>query len=830
MGMFDRINDLFGDARWSEPPEEVYTDALLADLLPYRTFDPETCLFHNEDTTGFVLETLPVAYSEDIPPAFHAALTAHCPNTATVQVLNWMSPGIEHHLNAWSSERMQHSDVMRRAAQSRMTLMKDRRFGDDAISRTIPHHRRIFVVGYVDGDAGTYESSQLSALRDALTSALGGDTRTRQLNPLELIQMTAELINLRSFGDVPTLGYDDRIAINQQLAGASLKVSPQGITFASDPDMCAATSTISKFPSEYRFDLTRFLSGPADRPALRPRGPVLTTLTMRAMPSAKASSKLLRKHASMEHTRSTGFGRFATGIEEKIDEIKSITTGLEGGEKLFETVMTVTAFTRGGIENARPALSEMATIYRARGFEMQNDQRLQLPVFLASLPFGISAPRMQSFDKLMRMRWLKARALAELIPLYGEWTGNASGKGVLLTGRQGQVCAWNNFDSKTNFNVAVTGASGGGKSVLMQELVTSLLSDGGQVIVIDDGYSFARLCDAFEGQFTGFDGSRPIKLNPFTLIDPDLMAKEEEVEYRSDALELITKVVATMAALSETQIGRVERVEEDLIRDAVSQVWQSHGAGSEITHVRERLADLSKDDPRLGDIVTKLGRFSKGGDYASYFEGPANLSLTAPFAVFELSDIKSHRGLESVVLQLIMFVASEAMFKSARDQSVTIVIDEAWDLLHADMTGRFLEGIVRRARKYRGGLVTGTQSLSDYDKSVATRVCLENSDTLIMLRQNGDTLDALAQSGKLQANPGLLHELKSMTSVPGSFSEMAIRDGEGKYIFGRLMLDPYSLALYSSKAETVAAIDEARNAGLSVAEAVAYVASSGKAH
>ena len=648
MGLFERINDLFGDARWSQPPDEVFTDALLADLLPYRTFDPGAGLFHNEDTTGFVLETLPVGYSDDIPPAFHAALTAHCPNGATVQVLNWMSPGIDTHLSAWSEQRLHQWDVMRRAAQSRMALFRERRFGDDAIARTIPHHRRVFVTGYMDGDSGTYDAAQLVALRDALISALGGASRTRQLLPRDLLEVTAELLSLRTFGNVPRIDYDETIAINQQLAGASIEVSPKGIVFASDPDMCAACGTISRFPSEYRFDLTRFLSGPPDRPALRPRGPVLTTLTMRAMPSAKANTKLLRKHASLEHTRSTGFARFATGLDEKIDEVKGITTALEGGEKLFETVMTVTAFARGGIENARPALSEMATIYRARGFEMQNDQRLQLPVFLGALPFGISAARMASFEKLMRMRWIKARALAEMLPLYGEWTGNASGKGVLLTGRQGQICAWNNFDSRTNFNVAVTGASGGGKSVLMQELVTSLLADAGQVIVIDDGYSFARLCDAFSGQFTGFDGSRPIKLNPFTLIDAALMDDEAQVEYRSDALELITKVVATMAALSETQVGRVQQVEEDLIRDAVAAVWATHGAASEITHVRDVLADRARSEPRLFDIVTKLGRFSRGGDYGSYFSGPANLSLKAPFARMPPSSSQStHRPLRT---------------------------------------------------------------------------------------------------------------------------------------------------------------------------------------
>ncbi len=50
-------------------------------------------------------------------------------------------------------------------------------------------------------------------------------------------------------------------------------------------------------------------------------------------------------------------------------------------------------------------------------------------------------------------------------------------------------------------------------------------------------------------------------------------------------------------------------------------------------------------------------------------------------------------------------------------------------------TANFLEGVVRRARKYTGSLITGTQSLMDYYNNPAALVCLENSDwTVFWLR------------------------------------------------------------------------------------------------
>lgn len=832
MGFFDNIGTMFGDAKWSTPDVRLVEGGVMSDLLVYRSYDPDRDLYYNADSTGFIFETLPVPGSEDIPSALHSALTAHCPNEATVQIINWASPDIDAKLDRWSNPRLRQTEIMRRAALARTSHYKKLRFGDNVIARTIPHERKIFVSVYIDGVASLTSMTRLAAFREALVSAIGGAARVRTVPPQVFLSLMSEFLMIRAYDQTPTISYDPKTALNQQLIGSGLSVIRKGLLFNADPDVSASAATVRRFPPEYRAALTGLLSGQPDKLSSKPHGPVLTTLTMRAMPSSKTSAFLMKKHGALEHFRGSMIGRFIPQLEETLEEVKDLTVKTEGGEKLFQTVLSVVAYRGGDVEASHAALSELHNIYRAVGFELENDQNVQLPVFLSALPFGLTKANMKDFNVTGRMKIIKARALAEMAPFYGEWSGNGTGTGVLLAGRQGQVCTWNNFDSSTNFNVTVTGASGSGKSVFMQELVASLLADGGQVIVIDDGYSFARLCRAYEGQFVAFDGSEDIRLNPFSLIDPAIMSNKahpKHIEYRAETLELITKTVATMASLTDQQSGRVHDIEEDIIRSAVSDVWDKYGASSEITHVRDVLVERAKTEPRLLDIVTKLGRFSVGGDYGSYFTGAAKLSLNSPFAVFELSDIKQQRGLESVLMQLIMFVASEAMFKSPRDQAVTIVIDEAWDLLHADMTGKFLEEIIRRARKYRGGLVTGTQSLSDYDRSLASKVCKEMSATQIMLKQNGETLDAEQAKGSLNLSPAALHHLKSLHAVPGHFSEVAIRNEDGSFVFGRLLLDPYSLALYSSKAETVRRLEDLQTSGSSLAEALAQVAYSGEA-
>jgi len=132
----------------------------------------------------------------------------------------------------------------------------------------------------------------------------------------------------------------------------------------------------------------------------------------------------------------------------------------EGGERMFNAIMTVVTYQGGDVEAAHTGLSDLANIYRTNGFELQNDSNMQLPVFLSALPFAVTKQIVRDFDVTGRMRLLKGRALAELIPLYGEWRGNASGTGVLLTGRQGQVAAWNNFDATLMMAMVLHGYAG----------------------------------------------------------------------------------------------------------------------------------------------------------------------------------------------------------------------------------------------------------------------------------------------------------------------------------------------------------------------------------
>lgn len=73
----------------------------------------------------------------------------------------------------------------------------------------------------------------------------------------------------------------------------------------------------------------------------------------------------------------------------------------------------------------------------------------------------------------------------------------------------------------------IAAQSGSGKSFATNYLITSYLSIGAKVWVIDVGLSYLKLSEAYKGDFARFDQESNLCLNPFELIED--YSEEEDV-------------------------------------------------------------------------------------------------------------------------------------------------------------------------------------------------------------------------------------------------------------------------------------------------------------
>ena len=102
----------------------------------------------------------------------------------------------------------------------------------------------------------------------------------------------------------------------------------------------------------------------------------------------------------------------------------------------------------------------------------------------------------------------------------------------------------------------------------------------------------------------------------------------------------------------------------------------------------------------------------------------------------------------------------------------------------------------------------------------------ENSDTKIILGQNSETIDQLKKTERLPIDPYSERLFKSLKKAD-DYSECIIKSPSGLSVH-RIILDPFSRILFSSKAEEFDAVNKSQEQGYTLTEAIERIA--GKFH
>jgi len=414
----------------------------------------------------------------------------------------------------------------------------------------------------------------------------------------------------------------------------------------------------------------------------------------------------------------------------------------------------------------------------------------------------------QDLKRFHRLRTMTAFNAMNVAPLQGEWQGTAT-PALLLPGRRGQLCTWFPFDEQEgNYNVAICAKSGSGKSTFTQELIVASLGLGARVWVIDAGRSYEKTCHLLGGEFLCFQADQPIGINPFSHIR----------DFDNEALRLLKPLVATMAHPTSSASDE----EMAFIEQALKHAWQHKGRKASITSLVEWLK--SQDHPVCDNLALLLYSYTKAGMFGRYFEGEATIHLDNPFMVLELQELKNKPDLQAAVLLVMMYHITQTMYLSERSQPKLCIIDEAWDLLGSRMNGakQFIETGYRTARRFRGSFTTITQSISDYYRSDAAQAAFENSDQKILLAQTPESIHHAKTQHYLDMDP-FREKIYNCLQKTDDYAECVI-NSPSHFSVHRIVLDPFSRILYSSKGEEFEAVKQYQKQGDSLPEAITKVA------
>lgn len=843
----ENLANLFGDKVTPVNPIKTGRDYhLISDLLPYRYFDEESKLFINQNSIGFIFEISPlVGANNETIDTLTGIITDGMPKGCTIQFINYASPKIDHIIAKWSKHRIEQGGIYKKLGQKRAEFFADKNFNPLSASNSLTlKNFRVFIavsipinnnqnqdfimrlVNYLIARNGNIDNeielklARLISFSEKLKAGLQTiGIYSIALNPDDLISFLAEIINLKIPYQESSSDYNYLDPIHKQISrfGNHLKIEDEQLIInASDQkeqQVALRCFSVENYPKIWSQWQNRDLIGDYFNDLRQMQYPFITSFSA-YLPDNEEQLRDKIKFKSFNSTRlsDTPIAKYIPEMRSAASEWQFVSSKIDAGQKALKTIYQVMILAPK--DSINKASETIKAVYKTKGWELSDDRYIHLQSLQAILPFNISEGLLADLETVNRTRTMVSWTCANLAPLQAEWRG-VNSPYLMLFGRRGQPFFWDPYSNKEgNYNVAIAGKAGSGKSVFMQELVSSIRGFGGKVYVIDDGRSFMSSCLIQGGEFIEFGSKSKICLNPFSIISKNAVNKDNE--YKKEVISLIKVMIAQMCR----SIEKISDFENGLIEEAVIYVWNKYGNQGSVTHVRDYFKNHS--DNRAQDLAVMMTSYTKDGIYGNFFEGEANIRLDNPLMVFELAELKNKKELQTIVMMFLMFLVSENMYFGDRETPIAIVIDEAWDLLHGEGSKSFIEGIARRARKYHGSLVSGTQSINDYYKNPAAIATIENSDWMILLSQKETSIEQLAGTGRVVLDENLKKILTSLRKIDNQYSECLIFGPSGS-VLGRLLLDPYSTALYSSKAQDVVQVRKLQEQGLNLEDALEFI-------
>lgn len=353
--------------------------------------------------------------------------------------------------------------------------------------------------------------------------------------------------------------------------------------------------------------------------------------------------------------------------------------------------------------------------------------------------------------------------------------------GIDLSGKEGKV------KMTDNSNFFCLGPSGSGKSFHMNSVIRQMHEQNTDVVMVDTGNSYERLCQYFNGKYISYTEEKPITMNPFRISREE--RNIEKIGFLKNLIMLIWK----------GSQGEVSKTEDTLINNVINEYYDVyfdgfHGytasqrsalhqsflldliptlkAGDDPSQLEEKISNMiDESEERRKAITVKELSFNSfyeysvlriphicaeekitGIDFAGYrfmmkgfyrggtHEKTLNEELDSTlfdetFIVFEIDNIKDDPLLFPLVTLIIMDVFIQKM-RIKKNRKI-LVIEEAWKAIASPMMAEYIKYLYKTARKFWATVGVVTQELQDIIGSeIVKESIINNSDIIILLDQS----------------------------------------------------------------------------------------------
>jgi len=825
--------NLFGGRIKSSSVLERFSADQIADILDYRSYDDDEGVFYNEESVGIVFEFVPLlGVDEKIYNIVNSLYSRGVPNNLNLQIMTYSSPKVGTVLDVFSEKSLAPESIYDTVSRHRA-----RHFAKGAwnslskrSSFKLRTHRTFI-------SASIVKAENPDAVRDIKEFAESLQNMLQQISPdlerfkpIDLIRLTSDILNPTREKRPSASLYDEFEDINHQIMSPDTLITHdvKGVSFKTigrfnemtavigdeefeSQEFIARTLEAKNFPLHMYFgDMSRaigdlFASG-------RHSAPVIMTLNIYYPNEGDSKAVAQMKHIRATNNAASPVAKYMPEMLKKAQDWNHASEALTGGNRIVSVRFQTTVIAPP--EEIDKAERDTRNLLTSMDFDMRASHRAHLPSLMMGLPMGMGTGFGTDFRRMKRYKTMVSTMLPHASPFFGEYLG-CQRPVMMMVGRCGQLYFWDNYSNvgAGNQNGLIMAESGGGKSVWMNEFVYGTCANGGHAIVYDDGYSFKNHCLLVGGKHYRFSLNDDFGLNVFDMVDYEKAALDEE--YRSMCIEMCKAVIIQMVFAQQAPF----KEQVAIIEEAILDVMANHKGSGTIDLVRDYL--LAMDDKDLmsntKSMAKSISTYCTGGVFGKFFNHRNTLDVTSHLTVFELSPLEQKPDLRSVVLTALLFMTDQKIVSDVTRRDL-VVLDEAHKHIGNPNVCGALQGWARRVRKYNGALFLATQSAKDFDLSPDSRAIFENCGWKVTLKSSTAGVEAAADM-RVFPDEYSKRLARNADVSSGEFSECVIIGG-GSYNLGRLVLDPFTINLFTTTAEDVAAINNLVARGLSLQEAI----------
>src|SRR5437660_11410998 len=258
----------------------------------------------------------------------------------------------------------------------------------------------------------------------------------------------------------------------------------------------------------------------------------------------------------------------------------------------------------------------------------------------------------------------------------------------------------------------VLGATGSGKSFLLNFLVTHAQKYDPLTVILDLGHSYRTLAALLHGRYLEVGVRQSdVTINPFAL-DP--------------APEHLHFLHAFVRVLLEGEDGyRLSDPEDREVYDAIQNLYV-------LDRSQQRLFTVANLLPRA--LASRLHKWIDGGRYAALFDNLEDTLTVERLQVFDFEAMRAYPALLEPLLFYVLHRVTARIQDPAETATLKLcVMDEAWRFIQHPTLRAYVQEGLKTWRKRNAVMLLSTQTIDDFASADLLRTVIESCPTKLLL-------------------------------------------------------------------------------------------------